>query len=68
MKTLWVLRGGAPVQIEVKTGLTDGTNTEIVSGDLNEDDQVVLEAQVGGTPVVDSHPSGGGNQMPRMRL
>jgi HlyD family secretion protein len=63
------MRGPTPVPIEVKTGLTDGSTTEIVSGDVNEDDQVVLEAQVGGTPVVDSHPSGGGNnQMPRMRL
>jgi HlyD family secretion protein len=66
-KILWVLRGPTPVQVEVKTGLTDGTNTEIISGDLNENDQVVLEAQSGGAPVTASPPAGG-NQPPRLRL
>jgi hypothetical protein len=53
--------------VEVKTGLTDGTFTEIVSGEVQEDDQVVLEATSGGAPAATAGPSGG-NQPPRMRL
>jgi HlyD family secretion protein len=33
-------QGGAPREVDVQTGLTDGTNTEIVSG-LNEGDRVL---------------------------
>ena len=43
-KTVWVLRGGgAPQLVPVHTGLTDGTVTEIVDGDLNEGDPVVVD-------------------------
>ncbi|MCC7073007.1 MAG: efflux RND transporter periplasmic adaptor subunit [Deltaproteobacteria bacterium] len=43
-RSLYVLRGDAPVQVRVKTGLTDGTLTEIlevVEGELKEGDTVV---------------------------
>lgn len=43
-RTLWVLRDGAPQSITVKTGLTDGTSTEIVEGELKPGDAVVVEA------------------------
>jgi HlyD family secretion protein len=69
-KTLWVMRGPKPVAVQVKTGLTDGSFTEIVSGEVNENDAVVLEATNGdgssATPA--ATPGGGGNQPPRMRL
>ncbi len=61
-RTVYVLRNGRPEPLEVKTGLSDGTITEIVSGDLKEGDQVVTEAMVGGKPA----SSGGSNGPPRM--
>jgi HlyD family secretion protein len=63
-KTLWVLRGATPESVTVHTGLTDGTVTEIVDGDLKEGDAVVVEANGGG----DSAPAAtsGGNL--RLRL
>jgi HlyD family secretion protein len=66
IKLLWVMRGPKPVPVVVHVGLTDGTTTEIVSGEVNEGDEVVLEV-VGDEPT--AKPSqGGGNQPPRMRL
>lgn len=43
-KTVWVLRGGAATPMRVETGVTDGTSTEIVSGGLTTDDDVIVEA------------------------
>ena len=42
-KTVWVMRGATPQLITVHTGLTDGTVTEVVDGDLKEGDQVVVD-------------------------
>jgi HlyD family secretion protein len=43
-KTVWVMRGSViPVAVTVHVGLTDGTVTEIVDGDLKEGDQVVVD-------------------------
>jgi HlyD family secretion protein len=50
-KTLWVMRGAAPQSVSVHSGLTDGTVTEIVDGDLSEGDQVVVDTtSADGTP------------------
>jgi len=40
MRTLYVLKDGAPEAVQVKVGATDGENVEIVSG-LSEGDQVI---------------------------
>jgi HlyD family secretion protein len=40
IRTLYVLKDGAPEAVEVKTGATDGEVIEIVSG-LSEGDQVI---------------------------
>jgi HlyD family secretion protein len=42
-KTIWAMRGGAPQAISIHAGLTDGTVTEVVDGDLSEADQVVVD-------------------------
>lgn len=47
-RTVYVLRGGRPEPIDVKTGLSDGTVTEIVSADIKEGEQVITEANVAG--------------------
>lgn len=69
-KTLWVLRGLKPEQVRVRTGLTDGTVTEVLEGDLHEGDLVVTEAvTTDDAPLPASSRSGGsGNSGPRMRF
>ncbi len=61
-RTIYVLRNGKPEAVDIKTGLSDGTVTEVVSGDLKEGDTVIVEASVGGKPA----SSGAGGQPPRM--
>jgi HlyD family secretion protein len=40
---LWVpVAGGPPKAVDVRTGLTDGTSTEIMEGPLKEGDEVIL--------------------------
>ncbi|MFN4098106.1 MAG: efflux RND transporter periplasmic adaptor subunit, partial [Sphingomonas sp.] len=56
---LWVLgEDGKPKAIEVKTGITDGNQTEIVAGDVAAGQQVI----VGQTAAVEKKPV----QPPRM--
>lgn len=66
VRTVWVLRDDKPHAVQVKVGLTDGTLSEIVSGDLHEGDALILEATSDEeTPRRSSgRPPGGG----RMRL
>ena len=42
-KQVWVLRDGAPVEISVTPGISDGRMTEITGGDLKEGMQVITE-------------------------
>jgi HlyD family secretion protein len=42
---VWVLRDGAPVAVQVSSGLDDDTFTEIVKGDLKADDRVIVSEQ-----------------------
>ncbi len=42
---VWVLEEGAPKAIDVRLGLTDGTMTEIVSGDVREGSEVIVGLQ-----------------------
>lgn len=44
-RAVWVLRAERPQRVEVRVGVNDGTNTEIVSGDLREGDRVIVEAR-----------------------
>jgi HlyD family secretion protein len=47
-RTVWVLRTGKPVSVSLKIGVTDGTVTEMVGGDLHEGDEMITEML--GTP------------------
>ncbi len=42
---VWVLRGGKPIAITVRTGLDDGTYTEVVGGALRPGDPVIVGEQ-----------------------
>ena len=60
-KTVWVLHGTKPEPVLVKTGVSDGSFSEIVEGDVKEGDLLVTEATGGaksGMPSV--NPFGGG--------
>jgi HlyD family secretion protein len=63
-RVVWVLRGAKPERVPVRTGLTDGTVTEILEGDLTEGDAAVVEATSGDEPT--KKPADGAP--PRLRL
>lgn len=43
-RTVWILRDGAPVAVQIETGVTDGSVTEVRSGDLSVGDALVTDA------------------------
>jgi HlyD family secretion protein len=43
-RTIWVMRDKAPVAIDIEVGATDGQHTEVLSGDLKDGDEVVIDA------------------------
>jgi HlyD family secretion protein len=62
-KTVWVLRDNRPVPVSVKTGISDGTLSEVMAGPLNEGDQVITAMAGGGG----DQPRGpGGPRGPRL--
>ncbi len=50
-RVIWVLRDGAPTPLVIKTGLSDGSVTEIAEGDLREGDALVTESVTPGSNV-----------------
>ena len=48
-RSVWVLREGKPVEAPIRTGVTDGSHTEVVEGDLRPGDQVITEMLKPGT-------------------
>ncbi len=44
-RQVWVLRNGAPQQVSLKVGLDDETNSELISGALQENDELVIGEQ-----------------------
>jgi HlyD family secretion protein len=43
-RTIWIMRGEKPVSVRIRTGISDGTTTELVEGDLNAGDTVITDA------------------------
>lgn len=41
MATVWILRDGKPEKVSVKTGLSDGRHTEIITDQLKEGDEII---------------------------
>ncbi|MEQ1879397.1 MAG: efflux RND transporter periplasmic adaptor subunit [Burkholderiales bacterium] len=56
---VWTVRGEKLAPVEIKTGISDGRHTEILSGELSEGDKVVVE---------DLKPSEKKESAPRMRM
>jgi HlyD family secretion protein len=65
-KTIWVMQKDGPKAVQVVTGMTDLTNTEVVSG-LKEGDPVVTD-YIGQTKSGDSSQGGGGHPGGGMRM
>ncbi len=42
--SVWVLENGKPKRVLITPGISDGNNTEVVSGELKEGQQVIVEA------------------------
>jgi HlyD family secretion protein len=42
--SVWVLENGKPKRVNITQGISDGTYTEVVSGDLKEGQQVIVES------------------------
>lgn len=63
----WVLKDGKPVPVRVTIGISDGSFTEVVAGELKEGDAVITDV-AGGTPAGAqggrSGRAGGGNMRP----
>jgi HlyD family secretion protein len=47
-KVVWVLRGINPEPVVIHAGVSDGTTTELLSGDLRPDDRLVTETLIAG--------------------
>jgi HlyD family secretion protein len=60
-RVIWALRAGQPVAVPVRTGLSDGSTIEIVEGDLQPGESIILGD--GSTPVADpAQARPGGNR------
>jgi HlyD family secretion protein len=57
-RPLWVMRAGTPQSVPVHTGLTDGTVTEVVDGEVAEGDLVVVDATSADSPPPAPTPAG----------
>ncbi|MGO8995947.1 MAG: efflux RND transporter periplasmic adaptor subunit [Polyangiaceae bacterium] len=62
-RNVYVLRGGEPQPVAVHTGLTDGTMTEVLDGDVKEGDAIIIDSMGGDTPA----PTSTGGGPPQMR-
>lgn len=56
-RTVWVLRAGKPAPARVKVGVTDGTATEVLEGELAAGDACIVD--VNGTSKAGSASAGG---------
>ena len=65
-KTVYVLVNGIPKPMRIRTGITDGNNTELLDGELAEGAEVITSSSGGPTPT--AAPTGGrpGGGMRRM--
>jgi HlyD family secretion protein len=66
-RTVWVLRNGKPAPVRIKTGVSDGSLTEVVEGDLKPGDLVltgVTEGAGGAATAAAGQRGGGGQQQP----
>jgi HlyD family secretion protein len=49
-RSVWVLRGDRPAPVSIRVGVSDGTLSEVVEGELHEGDAAITEATSGKGP------------------
>jgi HlyD family secretion protein len=47
-RTVHVLEDGKPKAVKVRVGVSDGKDTQILSGDIKAGDEVILSSKAGG--------------------
>jgi len=62
-KSVWVLKDGKAKPVRLKTGVSDGSWTEVVQGELAEGDLVITDIASGAAKTTQATPPGGA--MPR---
>jgi len=68
-RTVWVVRDGKALPITVKVGLSDGTYSELVDGDIKEGDDIVTDVTISGgasKPAATGAGGAGTTRMPRL--
>lgn len=50
LRTVWLLDGGAPVAVPIKTGITDGSFTEVAGGALAPGASIITDSSGGAAP------------------
>ena len=65
-RTIYVMRGNTPEAVSVVTGLSDGTVSEIVRGDVKPGDLVVIDVTVSGKAASAATGASPAGQAPRM--
>jgi HlyD family secretion protein len=65
-KMIWVLKDGKPTPMRVRTGITDGTNTVVLGGRLQEGDAVITDsnAEPGQAKGGNANRAGGARRRP----
>lgn len=48
-RKIWILRDGQPKELDVTVGATDGKRTEIVKGEVNAGDAVIIDSAASGS-------------------
>ena len=62
IRVVWVMgQNGKPERRRITTGLSDGSATEVVDGDLREGEMVITGQQISGSANTQSTPPGFGN-------
>jgi HlyD family secretion protein len=63
-RQVWALRDGRPQLVPLRIGLSDGSTTEVVEGDLHEGDALIVDAST--SEVAGAPPSGPGGGLRRL--
>ncbi|MBN1547526.1 MAG: efflux RND transporter periplasmic adaptor subunit [Syntrophaceae bacterium] len=53
---VWVLKNGVPERVAIKTGISDGSYTELVAGNLKDGQEVIIESMNNGNKNAETPP------------
>lgn len=63
---VWIVENNKPKRVKVETGISDGNYTEVVSGEINEGQEVIVESLTKTKSQSGTQPGGGVGRSPRM--